>query len=230
MKKQIIEALSTRFTGVSDTILGRIADKLAKTIKEESEIKDAVEAVTFQQVLESYGDSRATEAQQTAIKNYETKYGLKDGKAAAAANGGNGSGNGDGDNGKQGADTDPQLKALMDKLTAMEARLADVDKKNLTDARKAKLASIVEKLPEKFRAPYLRMDVSSLSDEDFNSQMETITTEVDGIASEVKAKGAVFGRPFQQGSRVDSKEEVPQSVLEVLDAEAKKGEEGQQNF
>ena len=78
MRKEILDALKAKFTGVSDAILGRIADKLAKTATTAEQVATAVEGVTFQQVLESYGDSRATEAQQTAVSNYEKKHGLKD--------------------------------------------------------------------------------------------------------------------------------------------------------
>ena len=67
MRKEILDALKAKFTGVSDAILGRIADKLAKTATTAEQVATAVEGVTFQQVLESYGDSRATEAQQTAV-------------------------------------------------------------------------------------------------------------------------------------------------------------------
>ena len=61
MKGKILDALKAKFTGVSDTILDRVAEKLAKTVTTEEEVKTAVDGVTFQQVLESYGDSRATE-------------------------------------------------------------------------------------------------------------------------------------------------------------------------
>ena len=80
MKKIILEALKAKFTGVSNTILDRIAAKLAKTVTSEEQVASVVEAVTFQQALESYGDSRETEAQQTAVSNYEKKHGLKDGQ------------------------------------------------------------------------------------------------------------------------------------------------------
>lgn len=67
MRKEILDALKAKFPGVSESILGRIADKLAKTASTQEQVTTAVEGVTFQQVLESYGDSRATEAQQTAV-------------------------------------------------------------------------------------------------------------------------------------------------------------------
>ena len=83
MKKELFDALKAKFPGVSDSILDRIATKLAKTATTAEQVKTAVEGVTIQQVIESYGDSRATEASETARKNavqeYESRYGLKDG-------------------------------------------------------------------------------------------------------------------------------------------------------
>ncbi len=83
MKKEILEALTTKFQGVSSSVLDRIATKLAKTITKTEDIATAVEGVTIQQIIDSYTDSRVTEASETARKNavndYESKYGLKDG-------------------------------------------------------------------------------------------------------------------------------------------------------
>ena len=73
MRQQILDALKAKFQGVSEKILGRIADKLAKTVTTAEQVATAVEGVTLQQLLDSYGDSRATEAQQTAVHNYESK-------------------------------------------------------------------------------------------------------------------------------------------------------------
>ena len=83
MKKEILEALTTKYQGVSSSVLDRIANKLAKTVNTAEEVKTAVDGVTIQQVIDSYTDSRVTEASETARKNavndYESKYGLKDG-------------------------------------------------------------------------------------------------------------------------------------------------------
>ena len=81
MKNRLLELLKAKFEGVRDAILNRIADKIAKSVTTEEEATTAVAGETFQQVIDSYGDSRATEAQQTAVSNYEKKHGLKDGKA-----------------------------------------------------------------------------------------------------------------------------------------------------
>lgn len=80
MKKKILEALKTKFVGVSEDVLERIAKNLAKTVEDEDGIDDAVDGVNFQTVLQSYGDFRADEAQKSAVSNYEKKHGLKDGK------------------------------------------------------------------------------------------------------------------------------------------------------
>lgn len=81
MKKEIFDALKAKFPNAAGAILDRIAEKLAKTVTDSSQVASAVERVTqeFIDIINSYGDSRATEAQQTAVHNYETKYGLKDG-------------------------------------------------------------------------------------------------------------------------------------------------------
>ena len=70
MKGKILEALKAKFEGVDAKILGRIADKLAKTTTSEEDVATAVEGVSFSDVLNMYGDSRATEAANTAISNY----------------------------------------------------------------------------------------------------------------------------------------------------------------
>lgn len=81
MKYRILAALKAKFSGVSADILDRIAGMLAKTVTTEEQVATAVEGVTEEliNVIEGYGDSRATGAQKTAVLNYERKYGLKDG-------------------------------------------------------------------------------------------------------------------------------------------------------
>lgn len=80
MKQKILQALKTKFVGVSEDVLERIAKNLAKTVEDEDGIDDAVDGVNFQTVLQSYGDFRADEAQKSAVSNYEKKHGLKEGK------------------------------------------------------------------------------------------------------------------------------------------------------
>lgn len=80
MKKKILEALQTKFQGVEESILSRIAEKKANGVTDESQVPTIVEGVSLQDVLTSYGDFRAGQASATAVKNYEKEHKLKDGK------------------------------------------------------------------------------------------------------------------------------------------------------
>lgn len=78
--EQILAGLKTKFQGVEDAILQRIASKKAEGVTDESKVNSIVEGITFQDVLTSYGDYRADGAQKTAVSNYEKKHNIKDGK------------------------------------------------------------------------------------------------------------------------------------------------------
>lgn len=196
MKKELLDALKAKFPGVSDNILGRIATKLAKTVTTAEQVKTAVEGVTIQQVIESYGDSRATEASETArenaVKDYETRYGLKDGvKTTTTSTGGEQSGNGQGGattTTSGGDETATLLKQVLERMDRMEAS-------KTTETRTHQLNAIISKLPENLRKAYERLPVDKYSEEEFSTLIGEVTTEVEGIADDTAAQGGVFGRP-----------------------------------
>lgn len=78
--EQILAGLRTKFAGVDDATLQRIASKKAEGVTDESKVNSIVEGISFQDVLTSYGDYRADGAQKTAVSNYEKKHNIKDGK------------------------------------------------------------------------------------------------------------------------------------------------------
>lgn len=208
MKKELLDALKAKFPGVSDNVLSRIANKLAKTVTTAEQVKTAVEGVTIQQVIESYGDSRATEASETArenaVKDYETRYGLKDGvKTTTTTNtGGEQSGNGNGSattNTGGGEEMPAWAKTIMDRLDAQ-------DKARATEPRTQQLNAIIGKLPENLRKAYERLPVDKYSDADFSKLLGEITTEVEGIADDTAAQGAVFGKPSANTGGATNKE------------------------
>lgn len=80
MKEKLLALLKTKFQGVDDAILDRIATKRAENITDESQLPAIAEGINFQDVLQSYGDYRAGDATVRAIGNYERKHNLKDGK------------------------------------------------------------------------------------------------------------------------------------------------------
>lgn len=204
MKKELLDALKAKFVGVSDAILSRIADKLAKTASSDEDVADLVEGVTFQQVLESYGDSRATEAQQSAVTNYEKKHGLKDGKRVEEPKK-------EEPKKEEGDDLASQIaaavaaamKPLNDELAAMKSEKTAV-------SRKERLSGILGKAPEKVRERYEK-DFGRMSfkdDEDFNSWVDEITPDVEAITNDFATKGGVVTRPKGGGGSGEAQENV----------------------
>ena len=202
MKQQILTALKAKFVGVSDAILDRVATKLAQTVTTAEQVQTAVDGVTFQQVLESYGDSRATQATQTAVHNYETKYGLKDGVKVTPPE-------------TQppvvppvtppvtppagGAETVPAwAQALIDSNNSLKNELAQMKTARTTETRKQQISTLIEKLPENLRKAYSRTPVDGLTDEQFTALVGEITTEVGDIQSSIQQEGAVCGKPAAQ--------------------------------
>lgn len=195
MKKELFDALKAKFPGVSDSILDRIATKLAKTATTAEQVKTAVEGVTIQQVIESYGDNRATEASETARKNavqeYESRYGLKDGvKTTTTTTGGEQPTGGSATNPTTGGtdETPAWARTLIERIERMETA-------KTTETRTQQLNAVIGKLPEPMRKAYERLPIDKYSAEEFNTLIADITTEVEGIADDTAAQGAVFGKP-----------------------------------
>lgn len=195
MKKELFDALKAKFPGVSDSILDRIATKLAKTATTAEQVKTAVEGVTIQQVIESYGDSRATEASETARKNavqeYESRYGLKDGvKTTTTTTGGEQPTGGSATNPTTGGtdETPAWARTLIERIERMETA-------KTTETRTQQLNAVIGKLPEPMRKAYERLPIDKYSAEEFNTLIADITTEVEGIADDTAVQGAVFGKP-----------------------------------
>lgn len=218
MKKELLAALKAKFEGVNENILSRIADKLAKTTTKEEDVATAVSGVTIQQIIEGYGDSRATEAQQSAVRNYEEKYGLKDGERVQEPKP------------KPQEKTMPEwAKQLVEENKTLSERLGKMDGERITAERKQKLSAVFKKLPENLRKPYERMSVDKLSDEEFTTLVGEITAEVEEIASSVKSKGAVFGRPAaHQGG--DNSQELSKEEQEAIAARNTSLKDGEQPF
>ena len=78
--EKILASLRTKFAGVDDATLQRIATKKSEGVTDESKVDSIVEGITFQDVVTNYGDFRADGAQKTAVSNYEKKHNIKDGK------------------------------------------------------------------------------------------------------------------------------------------------------
>ena len=239
MKQKILDALTTKFEGVDAKILDRIAAKLAKTVKTEDEVETAVDGVTFQDILTSYGDARATEASKTAVSSYEKKHGLKDGKKVAKDDDepddddddepGDDDGDDDSDESgkksrkakksqKKDDDKVPAwAKALIEGNKALKERLDAMDKGKVTASRREKLNKAIERLTEKQRKPYGRVSLDGMSDEEFDTFLEEVTEEAEELAAENDARDT-FGAPLG-GSHKGSpaKKATDKEIDEVAD-------------
>ena len=207
MRKELFDALKAKFPGVNANVLNRIADKLAKTVTTAEQVATAVAGVTqeFIDIIESYGDSRATEAQQTAVHNYEQRYGLKDGVKLENGGGTGGEHGTETEKNKsagEGAEAVPEwAKTLIDTNKALSERIAKMETERTTTTRKQQLNEVIGKLPENLRKGYERTPVDNITDEEFHSLIGDITKEVDGIVKATAQRGAVFGRPSATGNK-----------------------------
>ncbi len=201
MRKEILDALKTKFAGVSETILGGIADKLAASASTAGDVRTVVDGVTFQQVLESYGDSRATGATKTAVLNYEKKYGLKDGEKVRVTGDDTSKKDPDKDAGVGGADVPEWARSLIEGQRKLEERLTAQDRERESASRKQRLSAVIGRLPENLRKGYERTAVDGLKEEEFQALLADISGEVDGIVKSDRQRGAAFRIPVGGGKR-----------------------------
>lgn len=204
-RTKIFEALKAKFSGSNAAVLNRIADKLAKTVTSAEQVTTAVAGITqdFVEMMESYGDARATEAAQTSVRNYEATHGIKDGKPVGGGQQTQPTAtvttvqpaNPTAGGASEQSVTDKLLSQLLEQNKKLNERLDRMDSERTTTTRRQQLSSIVSKLPEKLRKPYERMAIDSLTDDEFNTLVGEVTTEVNDLANDINSKGAVFSAP-----------------------------------
>jgi hypothetical protein len=197
MKSKILEALKAKFEGVSDAVLGRIADKLAKTVTTEDGVQPAVDGVTLQQVIDGEADRRATEATKSAVASYEKKHSLKEGKPVQ----------GEGQEqkteptqaqekeGKNDEQTPAWAKDLIASNKALGEKLTALEGEKIETSRKQKLDAIIKDLPENIRKPYNRISLKGMTEDEFDTFIAETTTEVGGITNDLAAQGSVLAPP-----------------------------------
>lgn len=214
MHREILEALKAKFSGVSETVLSRIANKLAKTITKAEDVQTATDGVTIQQVIDAYADGRATEESTTAVRNYEAKHNLKEGKAVVA----------EPEPQKQGDDGEMPAwaKALVESNKALSQEVKTLQAEKISTARRDQINNIIGKLPASLRKSYERTSVENLSDEEFESLKTEITSEVEEITKENNARGVVFGRPnagavaLSTSGKVEASEEETKELAAAM--------------
>lgn len=201
MKKKIYEALKNdeKFSGLSETVLKWEAKKLAETIKDEDEIEDSLAELKIGDIVDGYADYRANEAGGNAVKNYEKKHKLKDGKPSKDDDGDGNADDDDDSDGKgdgkgKGDKKDDPNAALLAAIESLKGEIASIKGEKLTDSRKTKLADILkdanEKVKERLEKDFARTNFKD--DADFEEWLEE---SKDYVAEVTKAIGKKGGAP-----------------------------------
>lgn len=226
IKRFILDSLKTKFAGIDEKVLNRIAAIAVKTVKSEEEAKTYVEELTLQQVIDSYTDSRTTDAQEKAVKSYEEKFGLKDGKKANSTEepggeGGEGENGGavdDGKNGGEGKDGEKVpawAKALIQSNNSLKEELSALKAGKVADTRKGTLEALLKDAPEKTRNTLMKNfnRMQFKDDADFEEWVEEITPDIEEATTSQAASDGVVGRPKSGAST--GKEGQPNSYVQA---------------
>lgn len=198
MFELILKSLQTKYAGVDEKTLTRIAKKLEKTVTKEEDVQTAVDGVSIQDLMDSFADERATSASKTAVANYEKKHNLKDGKPVEPEPAPNKK-DGEGDDLK---DAPAWAKAIIESNKSMADKLAAYEAKELGTSRKGKLSELLKEAPDSVRKMYEAYfaQMSFADDAAFDGWLEAQMPVVEGLVNDYKAKGGVVHRPMGGGS------------------------------
>ena len=243
-KEEIIAALQAKFGGIpSDTISG-IAEKLAKTADPSAtDANTLIEGITFADIVKSYGDSRAQSAAQTAVRNYERKFQLKDGAPitpntppqAPADTTPHNNPNPNFISSQQpqqpAAQQQPQqdiaaliAQAVAQAVSPLQDQLNQYKGQQLQTARKSRYEAAIKPLPEGIRKQYLASfdRMSFADDEDFEQYMTQFTQETKAIADDIAKRATVMTPPKSANAPLDMTKVDPMVINRVnrINAEA----------
>lgn len=226
MKQKILEALKTKYAklGFGQKAFDGVADYLSKTVTKEEDIETAIAGV--EGLLKAF----QSDADKTRTEKSEAERKLAELEAKVKALGGAPDDKDEPDN-KGGDDKDVPAwaKALVDANKALTERLNKLDVERTATTRKKQLSEIIGKLPESLRKGYERIAVDTMTEDEFNALKEETGKEVEAIASEMKSKGAVFGRP---GARAGNQrnDTLTKEQLEAIEKRDGTAADGQQPF
>ena len=199
--EKILAALRTKFTGVDDATLQRIASKKAEGVTDESKVDSIVEGISFQDVVTNYGDFRADGAQKTAVSNYEKKHNIKDGKPIEEPK-------------PQDPPTDPKPKpteevpawaqSLIDSNKTLSEKLAAMDAKTKADIRSQQ----IEEVAKTFGIPEFAYKGKTIADDADLNQYFT------DLKQEMQNNGFQFAKSPEEGNH-EHKTEV-NSIAEQI--------------
>jgi len=213
MKEKILAFLKSKLSGVSESFLSGVADTFSKTIKEEKDIETVftdgiIETLKFSATqLQIEGDRRATDAQKTALKNFQEKHGLtEDGKPIEPKK----------PVGRPPKEvTDPEEPAWFtafkkEQQESTEALKAEIEKQK----QEKTLAALSERVSkhEKLKdvpASYLKgRNLVPKSEAEIDQLVAEIETDYNGFKQEMAEKGVVISVPPTGGGQIGEKSTI----------------------
>lgn len=210
--EQILAALRTKFSGVDDATLQRIASKKAEGVTDESKVNSIVEGITFQDVVTNYGDFRADGAQKTAVSNYEKKHNIKDGKPIEEPN-------------PQDPlptptpQTNPTeqvpawAQSLIDSNKTLSEKLAAMDAKTKADARNQQ----IEEVAKSFGIPKFAYKGKQIADDaDLNKYFTDLKQEMQNSGFQF-AKSPEEGNHERQSEISSIAEQIEKGTKEIVE-------------
>ena len=217
IKRTALDKLKTKFEGIDEKVLSRIATKIAKTAKTDEEVSTEVEYLTLMDVINSYTDSRVTDAQDKAVKRYKQENGIKDGEDGEDDGDGTQEGDGDGNKakpeGNKGDDTDGKkgngtgddtpayIKTLMKSVETLAGEVASLKAGKTENARKTMLADALKSASDKQRKFYERnfARMKFEDDEDFQDWLDEVADDLkDSTEGSEGNEGAEGNKPQPQ--------------------------------
>lgn len=211
--EQILAGLKTKFQGVEDATLQRIASKKAEGVTDESKVNSIVEGISFQDVLTSYGDYRADGAQKTAVSNYEKKHNIKDGKPIEEQK--------PQDPPTANPQTTEQVptwaQSLIDSSKTLSEKLAAMDAKTKADERNQQIAAVAKSfgIPE-----YVYKGKQIADDVDLNQYFTDLKQEMQNSGFQF-AKTPEEGNHEHQSEVNSIAEQINKGTQEIVEQNKK---------
>lgn len=213
IKRTALDKLKTKFEGIDEKVLSRIAARIAKTAKTEEEVVAEVEDLTLMDVINSYTDSRVTDAQEKAVKRYKQEKGIKDGEGdgdgteEGDGDGKKPEGNGDDGNGKDGDgtgdDTPGYIKTLMKSVETLAGEVASLKAGKTENARKTMLADALKSASDRQRKFYEKnfSRMKFKDDEDFQDWLDEVSDDLKDGGEEGEGSEGADGNRHQTQSQ-----------------------------
>jgi hypothetical protein len=223
MKEKLLAALKTKFQGVQDATLDRIATKKAETITEEDQIQNVVDGLKMDDIIQSETDFRVSQASKTArekaVREYEEKHNLKDGKPQKAE---------DPPEDPPGDDDEKIPKwaqGLIKENKELKTTLQGITKSQEVGTKKEQALKIMaeSKIPEKLREKWVGRIILD-SDTPLEDQVKELETEFVDLQQETINNAVKEGTyvPGSGGGSEFKKEEVDDYLNEKFPEEAEK--------